>query len=350
MAQTDRRGENGESRDSPAPPGTGVDGPGGGGEVAAAIGRSLARNGSDPDGAVEAMIELLSGEAEAGLPEQAALRDALRDLRLSEAVVEQLRAKRRAGEKKRRARDYERDLEHLQIELVKLQRWVQTEDRRLAILVEGRDAAGKGGTIRRFIEHLNPRAMRVVALPKPTSDESGQWYFQRYMQHLPNRGEIIFFDRSWYNRAVVEPVNGFCTPEQYERFMRQVPEFEDMLIQDGVDLVKFWFSISREVQVARFRSRRTNPLKQWKLSPLDARAQELWEDYTRYKEMMFSRTHSSFSPWIIVQANVKRAARLESMRYVLSQFEYPGKTGALTSLIPDPDVVTRFHRSVVRID
>ena len=347
MAQTDRRGENGESRDSPA---TGVDVPSGGGEVAAAIGRSLAGNRSDPDGAVEAMIELLSGEGEAGLPEQAALRDALRDLRLSEAVVAQLRAKRRAARKKRRARDYARDLKHLQIELVKLQRWVQTEDRRLAILFEGRDAAGKGGTIRRFVEHLNPRAMRVVALPKPTSDETGQWYFQRYMQHLPNRGEIILFDRSWYNRAVVEPVNGFCTPGQYERFMRQVPEFEDMLIQDGVDLVKFWFSISKDVQMARFSSRRTNPLKQWKLSPLDARAQELWEEYTRYKEMMYARTHSSFSPWIIVQANVKEAARLESMRYVLSQFEYAGKTEALTSLIPDPDVVTRFHRSVVRID
>ena len=347
MAQTVRRGENGESPDSPA---TGVDAAAGGGAVADAIGRSLAGNGSDPDGAVEAMIELLSGEAEAGLPEQAALRDALRDLRLSEAVVEQLRAKRRAARKKRRARDYARDLKHLQIELVKLQRWVQTEDRRLAILFEGRDAAGKGGTIRRFIEHLNPRAMRVVALPKPTSDETGQWYFQRYMQHLPNRGEIILFDRSWYNRAVVEPVNGFCTPEQYERFMRQVPEFEDMLIQDGVDLVKFWFSISREVQVSRFSSRRTNPLKQWKLSPLDARAQELWDEYTRYKEMMFARTHSSFSPWIIVQANAKEAARLESMRHVLSQFEYAGKTEALTSLIPDPDVVTRFHRSVVRID
>ena len=340
MDQTGRRGENGESPESA----------GGDRAVAAAIGRSLAENGSDPDGAVEAMIELLSGEGEAGLPEQEALRDALHDLRLSEAVVAQLRAKRRAARKKRRARAYERDLKHLQIELVKLQRWVQTEDRRLAILFEGRDAAGKGGTIRRFIEHLNPRAMRVIALPKPTADETGQWYFQRYMQHLPNRGEIIFFDRSWYNRAVVEPVNGFCTPEQYERFMRQVPEFEDMLIQDGVDLVKFWFSISRDVQVARFDSRRTNPLKQWKLSPLDARAQDLWEEYTRYKEMMFARTHSSFSPWIIVQANVKEAARLESMRYVLSQFEYPGKTEALTSLIPDPDVVTRFHRSVVRID
>ncbi|MDE2639879.1 MAG: polyphosphate kinase 2 [Chloroflexota bacterium] len=251
---------------------------------------------------------------------------------------------------KRRVPGYAHDLKLLQIELVKLQRWVQEEDRRLTILFEGRDAAGKGGTIRRFIEHLNPRAMRVVALPKPTADESGQWYFQRYMRQLPNQGEIVFFDRSWYNRAVVEPVNGFCTADEYERFMRQVPEFEHMLIEDGVDLVKFWFSISKDVQTARFSSRRTNPLKQWKLSPLDARAQELWDDYTRYKEMMFARTHTSFSPWIIVQANVKEAARLESIRYVLSQFEYPGKADARTSLIPEPNVVTRFHRGVVRID
>ena len=251
---------------------------------------------------------------------------------------------------KRHVPGYANDLKLLQIELVKLQRWVQEEGRRLTILFEGRDAAGKGGTIRRFIEHLNPRAMRVVALPKPTADENGQWYFQRYMRQLPNQGEIVFFDRSWYNRAVVEPVNGFCTADEYERFMRQVPEFEHMLIEDGVDLVKFWFSISKDVQTARFSSRRTNPLKQWKLSPLDARAQELWDDYTRYKEMMFARTHTSFSPWIIVQANVKEAARLESIRYVLSQFEYPGKADARTSLIPEPNVVTRFHRGVVRID
>jgi polyphosphate kinase 2 len=328
----------------------GAAGNGGAPELAAAVARSLAGNGADADGAVEAMIDLLSGEGEPGLPEQAALRDALRDLRLSDAVLEQLRAKRRAAGKKQRERDYEDDLQLLQIELVKLQRWVQEDGRRLAILFEGRDAAGKGGTIRRFIEHLNPRAMRVVALPKPTVDESGQWYFQRYMRQLPNQGEIVFFDRSWYNRAVVEPVNGFCTADQYERFMRQVPEFEHMLIEDGVDLVKFWFSISKDVQTSRFSSRRTNPLKQWKLSPLDARAQELWDDYTRYKEMMFARTHTSFSPWIIVQANVKQAARLESIRYVLSQFEYPGKADARTSLIPEPNVVTRFHRGVVRID
>ncbi len=245
---------------------------------------------------------------------------------------------------------YEYELESLQIELVKLQRWIQEKGKRVAILFEGRDAAGKGGAIRRFIEHLNPRAMRVVALPAPTQEEQGQWYFQRYMKQLPNQGEIVFFDRSWYNRAVVEPVNGFCSREQYDRYLQQVPEFEHMLVEDGVVLVKFWFSIDRETQFARFESRRTNPLKQWKLSPLDDKAQELWDAYTKYKESMFSRTHTSFSPWMIVQANNKRHARLESMRYLLSLLNYSGKDDARVSLIPDPNTITRFHRGAVKTD
>jgi polyphosphate kinase 2 len=245
---------------------------------------------------------------------------------------------------------YEKELELLQIELVKLQRWIQEAGRRLAIIFEGRDAAGKGGTIRRFIEHLNPRAMRVVALPKPTEEERGQWYFQRYMKQLPNRGEIVFFDRSWYNRGIVEPVNKFCTRVEYERFLQQVPEFEHMLVEDGVTIVKFWFSISREEQLARFASRQTNPLKQWKLSPLDGRAQELWDAYTHHKEVVFSRTHTSFSPWVIVKANNKRKARLESIRHVLSLMDYTGKAAAEVSLFPDPDIVTRFHRNAVKID
>ena len=170
------------------------------------------------------------------------------------------------------------------------------------------------------------------------------------MRQLPNAGEIVFFDRSWYNRAVVEPVNGFCTKEQYERFMQQVPEFEHMLVEDGVIVVKFWFSISKQVQMARFKSRRQNPLKQWKLSPLDEKAQELWDSYTKYKETMFSRTHTSFSPWIIVRANNKRRARLESIRYVLSLLDYPGKEDAAVSLLPDPNIVTRFHRGALKID
>ena len=264
--------------------------------------------------------------------------------------VQVLRTKGAGVSKIKQAVRYERELELLQIELVKLQRWVQEQGKRVAIIFEGRDAAGKGGTIRRFIEHLNPRAMRVVALPKPTDEERGQWYFQRYMKQLPNQGEIVFFDRSWYNRGIVEPVNAFCRQEEYERFMQQVPEFEHMLVEDGVRLVKFWFSISREEQLIRFESRSKNPLKQWKLSPLDGRAQELWDHYTRYKETVFSRTHTSFSPWIIVQANDKRKARLESIRYLLSLMDYAGKDKAEVSVSPDPNIITRYHRNALKID
>lgn len=246
--------------------------------------------------------------------------------------------------------NYEQELRALQVELVKLQRWVQENNRRIAIMFEGRDAAGKGGTIRRFTEHLNPRAMRVVALPKPTEEERGQWYFQRYSRQLPNAGEIVFFDRSWYNRAVVEPVNSFCTEAEYDRFMQQVPEYEHMLYEDGVTIIKFWFSISKDEQLRRFESRRENPLKQWKLSPIDKRAQELWDQYTYYKEQMFSKTHTSFSPWIIVSANSKMKARMESIRYVLNLLPYDGKEEAKTRLAPDPNVVTRFHRRIVKID
>ncbi len=264
--------------------------------------------------------------------------------------IQALRSRGISVRKIKEAIQYEKELELLQIEMVKLQRWIQKGGRRLAVLFEGRDAAGKGGTIRRFVEHLNPRAMRVVALPKPTEEERGQWYFQRYMRQLPNRGEIVFFDRSWYNRGIVEPVNGFCTRQEYERFMQQVPEFEHMLVEDGIVLVKFWFSISREVQLARFKSRAANPLKQWKLSPLDGRAQELWDAYTKYKELVFSRTHTSYSPWIIVKANNKKRARLHSIRYLLSVMDYEGKDKAGVSLMPDPNIVTRFHRTAAKID
>ncbi len=245
---------------------------------------------------------------------------------------------------------YEEELEKLQIELVKLQRDVQLNNRRVAIIYEGRDAAGKGGTIRRFIEHLNPRSARVVALPKPTDTEKGQWYFQRYAAKLPNPGEIVFFDRSWYNRAVVEPVMGFCTKQQYNVFMQQVPEFEHMLYEDNIELVKFWFSISKDVQADRFESRRIDPLKQWKISPVDEKAQENWDTYTKFKEKMYSRTHTTYSPWIIVRSNDKKKARLESMRDLLSTLDYAGKDDPVTSLIPDPDVVTRYHRSHATID
>ncbi len=236
------------------------------------------------------------------------------------------------------------DLQHLQMELVKLQQWVAKNNKRVAIVFEGRDAAGKGGSIRRFIEHLNPRSMRLVALDKPTEVEKGQWYFSRYIKQLPNPGEIVFFDRSWYNRAVVEPVMGFCTDAQYEQFMVQVPEFEHMLREDGLHIIKFWFSITKEEQKRRFEARKSNLLKKWKFSPVDEKGQELWEKYSYYRDKMFSKTHTSYSPWIIIKTNIKREARLESIRYVLSSFDYDGKYEARTTLIPDPNVVMRYYR------
>ncbi|MDO9276571.1 MAG: polyphosphate kinase 2 [Lutibacter sp.] len=245
---------------------------------------------------------------------------------------------------------YEEELRNLQIELVKLQQWIAKNKMRVAIIFEGRDAAGKGGNIRRFTEHLNPRAMNVVALTKPTEIERGQWYFRRYIKEMPNAGEIVFFDRSWYNRAVVEPVMGFCTETQYQNFMVQVSEFEHMMYEDGLVLIKFWFSISKEEQLARFNARIATPLKRWKFSPVDRKGQELWDEYTHYKEQMYSRTHTSYSPWITVKANDKKLARLESIRYVLSQFNYEGKDKASTILFPDPNVVMRYYRSAKQID
>lgn len=245
---------------------------------------------------------------------------------------------------------YEREKQLLQVELVKLQQWIKKNNKRVAIIFEGRDAAGKGGNIRRFTEHLNPRSMRLVALNKPTEVERGQWYFTRYIQHLPNPGQIVFFDRSWYNRAVVEPVMGFCTKEQYKQFMVQLPEFEHMLYEDGVSIIKFWLSISKEEQLKRFNARMGEPLKRWKFSPVDKKGQEYWDDYTKYKELMFSKTHTSFSPWVIVKTNDKQKARLECMRYVLSRFDYEGKDDSGTSLLPDPNVIMNYYRSLHRYD
>ncbi|TNE28114.1 MAG: polyphosphate kinase 2 [Bacteroidetes bacterium] len=245
---------------------------------------------------------------------------------------------------------YEKELNLLQSELVSLQKWIALNKMRVAIIFEGRDAAGKGGAIKRFKEHLNPRSSRVVALTKPTEVEQGQWYFRRYIKELPNPGEIVFFDRSWYNRAVVEPVMGFCSEDQYQKFMVQVSEFEHLLYEDNVKVIKFWFSISKKEQQRRFDSRMANPLKRWKFSPVDMKGQELWNEYTHYKEQMFNRTHTNFSPWIIVKTNSKREARLESLRYVLSQFEYEGKGESGIELLPDPNVIIRYHRSAVQID
>ncbi len=246
--------------------------------------------------------------------------------------------------------EYENELLYLQAELVNLQQWVAKYNKRVCVIFEGRDAAGKGGSIRRFSEHLNPRSMRVVALTKPTTVEQGQWYFRRYIKEMPNPGEIVLFDRSWYNRAVVEPVMGFCDKHQYNKFMVQVPEFEHMLYEDGVILIKFWFSISKQEQINRFSSRLENPLKRWKFSSVDQEGQKRWDDYTFYKEQMFSKTHTTFSPWIIIKTNNKKEARLESMRYVLSKFEYDNKGDSATTLLPDPNVVQRYHRTVRQID
>lgn len=239
---------------------------------------------------------------------------------------------------------YEEELRVLQTELVNLQRWIEKKKLRVAIVFEGQDTAGKGGTIKRFVEHLNPRSMRVVALSKPTETERGQWYFQRYIKQLPNPGEIVLFDRSWYNRAVVEPVMGFCSVQQHQHFMRQVPEFEHILYEDGIHLIKFWFSISKKEQLKRLAARQNNPLKRWKFSPVDQKGQELWDKYTLYKEKMFSLTHTPYSPWVIVQANSKKRARLESIRYVLSNFEYTGKGRTNTTILPDPKIVNRYFR------
>ncbi|SMF01856.1 polyphosphate kinase 2 [Pseudobacteriovorax antillogorgiicola] len=224
---------------------------------------------------------------------------------------------------------YEERKRLLQIELVKLQRWVKKTGHRIAIVFEGRDAAGKGGTIKRFTEHLNPRGARVVALEKPTDRERGEWYFQRYIQHLPTHGEIVFFDRSWYNRAGVEKVMGFCTPEEYLQFVEQVSSFEKMLVESDITVVKFWFSVSREEQLRRFIRRMTDPLKQWKLSPMDVASLGLWREYTEAKESMFHYTDKDFSPWIVVRSDDKKRARLNAMRYVLSQFQYDNKDASV---------------------
>ncbi|MBK1858698.1 polyphosphate kinase 2 [Cerasicoccus arenae] len=220
---------------------------------------------------------------------------------------------------------YEEQIELLHIELVKMQAWAQQTGERIVLLFEGRDAAGKGGSIKRFTENLNPRGARVVALSKPSDSEKGQWYFQRYVEHMPTKGEIVFFDRSWYNRAGVEKVMGFCTPQEYLEFMRQAPEFERMLVRSGIRLFKFWFSVSREEQLRRFMGRAKDPLKQWKLSPMDVESLGRWDDYTKAKESMLFYTDTADAPWTIVRSDDKKRARLNSIRFLLSSVPYAGK-------------------------
>ena len=237
---------------------------------------------------------------------------------------------------------YEKQKFKLQVELLKLQSWVKETGARVVIIFEGRDAAGKGGTIKRFMEHLNPRGARTVALEKPSEVERGQWYFQRYVQHLPSFGEIVLFDRSWYNRAGVERVMGFCTDKEYADFMRQAPEFERHLVSSGVHLIKFWFSVSQAEQRRRFKEREGHPLKQWKLSPIDKASLDKWDDYTRAKEQMFFETDPAASPWTVVKSDCKKRARLNAMRYVLHKLPYTGKDLQQVGKL-DPLIVGRAH-------
>lgn len=247
-------------------------------------------------------------------------------------------------------RTYEKEKKLLQIELLKVQSWVKGSGQKIVGIFEGRDAAGKGGTIKRFMEHLNPRGARIVALEKPSDVERGQWYFQRYIQNLPTKGEIVFFDRSWYNRAGVERVMGFCSPSEHLLFMRQTPEFERMLVASGIHLFKFWFSVSREEQLRRFVSRYSDPLKHWKLSPVDVQSLDRWDDYTEAKNAMFFHTHTKDAPWVIIKSDDKKRARLNCLRYFLHHLDYPNKDekaiGAIDPLIvlqPDMNNAKQEH-------
>ena len=246
-------------------------------------------------------------------------------------------------------RTYEAQKARLQAELLKVQLWAQETEQKFVLLFEGRDAAGKGGTIKRFMEHLNPRSARVVALNKPTWEEKGQWFFQRYIRELPTVGEMVFYDRSWYNRAGVERVMGFCSPNEYLEFMRQTPLFEQMLVRSGIHLYKYWFSVTQEEQQARFKSRETDPLKQWKLSPIDKASLDKWDDYTEAKEAMFFYTDTADAPWTIVKSNDKKRARLECMRHFLNSLDYPGKDHHAIGR-PDPLIVGRAEHVIHRAD
>ena len=246
-------------------------------------------------------------------------------------------------------KDYETLLERYQIELLKLQKFVKEKGLKILILMEGRDAAGKGGTIKRLTEHLNPRGCRIVALEKPSNVEKTQWYFQRYVAHLPSGGEIAIFDRSWYNRAMVEPVMGFCTHAEHKDFLRQVPKFEELLVNAGIILFKFYFSVSKEEQKRRFESRRTDPLKQYKLSPVDARSQELWNQYTLAKYSMLLASNTEFAPWTILDSNDKKIARLNAFRCILSRIDYPEKIDA-KELAVDPNLVRNGAREIVLME
>ncbi|PUB15415.1 polyphosphate kinase 2 [Yoonia sediminilitoris] len=244
---------------------------------------------------------------------------------------------------------YEAEKAALQVELLKVQHWVQETQQKFILLFEGRDAAGKGGTIKRFTEHLNPRFARVIALNKPSDEEKGQWFFQRYIKHLPTAGEIVLYDRSWYNRAGVERVMGFCEPADYLEFMRQTPELERMLVRSGIKLFKYWFSVTQAEQMARFKSRETDPLKRWKLSPVDRASMDRWDDYTEAKEAMFFYTDTADAPWTVIRSNDKKRARLNCMKHFLSQLDYPDKDPEVAQP-PDPKIVLHANHIVQKSD
>ena len=235
-------------------------------------------------------------------------------------------------------KSYEKHKAELQVELLKVQDWVKATGEKIVVLFEGRDAAGKGGTIKRFMEHLNPRGARLVALEKPTEREKSQWFFQRYVRHLPSAGEIVFFDRSWYNRAGVDRVMGFCTPNEYLEFMRQTPDFERMLTRSDIRLFKYWFSVTREEQTRRFKSREREPLKKWKLSPIDRSSLDKWDDYTEAKEAMFFYTDTADAPWTVIKSDDKKRARLNCMKHFLYSLPYPDKNNSIVGK-PDPLLV-----------
>ena len=312
----------------------------------AAVANIVDKPGQKPEKKAAALKAILEGAA----PDDAkAIRALLKDrtaenrkrARNEAKPDEELAANWRSGEYPYKnllsRKTYEQQKYLLQVELLKLQAWAKESGQRIVILFEGRDAAGKGGTIKRFMEHLNPRGASVVALEKPTEVERGQWYFQRYVQHLPTAGEIVLFDRSWYNRAGVERVMGFCSDDEYQEFMRQAPQFERQLVRSGVHLIKFWFSVSRKEQRRRFKEREAHPLKQWKLSPIDLASLDKWEDYTKAKEAMFFETDTADAPWTVIKSDCKKRARLNAMRYVLQKLPYTNKNtdniGTLDTLL-----------------
>ncbi len=279
------------------------------------------------------MVDLIAEQVRTSIP-----KDLVERVKKAEGKKKKIISSTYPYPKRMKTEDYEAEVELLEVELVKMQAWVKEVGERIVMLFEGRDAAGKGGTIKRFTENLNPRGARVVALTKPSDGERGQWYFQRYTEQLPTAGEIVFFDRSWYNRAGVEHVMGFCSPHQYLEFMRQAPEFERMLVRSGIHLFKFWFSVSRAEQLRRFLGRASDPLKQWKLSPMDVESLGRWDAYTKAKEDMLFYTDTADAPWTIVRSDDKNRARLHAMRHILHSIPYAGKDEEVVQP-PDPLIV-----------